>query len=100
MNRINRIVLSTITFLALRANAGETMVEKRSNAAPRFTLEQAILTALQQNPNIMIARQEIERTLTAKGEPRYEVRYRGPDGRERSRTFRTREAAEAYNRAR
>lgn len=38
----------------------------------------------------------IERTLTAKGEPRYEVRYRGPDGRERS--FRTRKAAEAYER--
>jgi len=62
MNRINRIVLSTIAFLALQANAGETVVEKRTSAAPRFTLEQAILTALQQNPNILIARQEIERT--------------------------------------
>jgi len=62
MNRINRIVLSTIAFLALRANAGETVAEKGTRAAPRFTLEQAILTALQQNPNILIARQEIERT--------------------------------------
>ena len=62
MNRINRIVLSTIAFLALQANAGETEVEKRTSAAPRFTLEHAILTALQQNPNILIARQEIERT--------------------------------------
>src|SRR5438105_4776524 len=62
MNRINRIVLSTIAFLALQANAGETVVEKRTSAAPRFTLEQAILTALQQNPSILIARQEIERT--------------------------------------
>src|SRR5437773_2966149 len=62
MNRINRIVLSKIAFLALRANAGETVVEKRTSAAPRFTLEEAILTALQQNPNILIARQEIERT--------------------------------------
>ena len=62
MNRINRIVLSTIAFLALQANAGETVVEKRTSAAPRFTLEEAILTALQQNPNILIARQEIERT--------------------------------------
>ena len=62
MNCINRIVLSTIAFLALRATAGETAVEKRTSAAPRFTLEQAILTALQQNPNILIARQEIERT--------------------------------------
>src|SRR5438094_5344507 len=62
MNRINRIVLTTIAFLALRANAGETGVEKRTSAAPRFTLEEAILTALQQNPSILIARQEIERT--------------------------------------
>jgi len=62
MNCINRIVLSTIAFLALRATAGETAVEKRTSAAPRFTLEEAILTALQQNPNILIARQEIERT--------------------------------------
>ena len=62
MNRTKRIVLSAIAFLALRANAGETVVEKGTRAAPRFTLEQAILTALQQNPNILIARQEIERT--------------------------------------
>ncbi len=62
MNRINRIVLSAIAFLALRANAGETVVEKHTSAAPRFTLEEAILTALQQNPSILIARQEIERT--------------------------------------
>jgi len=62
MNRTKRIVQSAIAFLALRANAGETVVEKGTRAAPRFTLEQAILTALQQNPNILIARQEIERT--------------------------------------
>src|SRR5207244_12885324 len=62
MNRINGIVLSTMAFLALRANAGETGVEKRTSAAPRFTLEEASLTALQQNPSILIARQEIERT--------------------------------------
>src|SRR5947207_1718253 len=62
MNRINRIMLSTIAFLALQANAGETVVEKRTSAAPRFTLEEAILTALRQNPSILIARQEIERT--------------------------------------
>src|SRR5438477_10379332 len=62
MNRITRIVLSTIAFLALQAYAGETVVEKRTSAAPRFTLEQAILTALQQNPSILISRQEIERT--------------------------------------
>ena len=62
MNRINRILLSAIAFLTLQANGGETVVQKRTSAAPRFTLEQAILTALQQNPSILIARQEIERT--------------------------------------
>ena len=38
----------------------------------------------------------IDRRKTAKGENRYEVRYRAPDGRERSRTFRTRRDAEKY----
>lgn len=32
------------------------------SGVPRFTLDQAILTALRQNPTIQIARQEIERT--------------------------------------
>jgi integrase len=40
----------------------------------------------------------IQRRTTAVGEVRYEVRLRGPDGRERSRTFRTRKAAESYER--
>jgi hypothetical protein len=40
----------------------------------------------------------IERRTTAAGDVRYEVRLRGPDGRERSRTFRTRKAAETYER--
>src|SRR5438874_7775624 len=62
MNRINRIVLSTVLLLAVTANAGETTVESRSSSARRFTVEEAILTALQQNPSILIARQEIERT--------------------------------------
>jgi outer membrane protein TolC len=39
----------------------ETRTSSRS-AVPRFTLEQAILTALRQNPTIQIGRQEIERT--------------------------------------
>ncbi len=38
----------------------------------------------------------IERRKTSKGEPRYEVRYRTPDGTERSRTFPTRRKAETY----
>lgn len=41
--------------------AGFDTPEVRSGI-PRFTLNQAILTALQQNPAIQIARQEIERT--------------------------------------
>src|ERR1700730_15976777 len=32
------------------------------SGVPRFTLNEAILTALQQNPTLQIARQEIERT--------------------------------------
>src|ERR1700731_1778145 len=42
----------------------ETLREMRlrRTPVPRFTLDQAILTALRQNPTIQIARQEIERT--------------------------------------
>src|SRR4051794_11281969 len=38
----------------------------------------------------------IDRRKTTNGENRWEVRYRAPDGRERSRTFRTRRDAEKY----
>src|SRR5437588_5481772 len=62
MNRINRIVLCAILVLAMNVDAGETAGEARVSAARRFILEQAILTALQQNPDILRARQEIERT--------------------------------------
>jgi outer membrane protein len=62
MNRVNRIALSAAVFLAVQANAGERMVATHTGAARRFTLNEAILTALQRNPNILIARQEIERT--------------------------------------
>ena len=41
--------------------AGTEIVERHS-AVPRFTLNDAILTALQRNPDIQRARQEIERT--------------------------------------
>src|SRR5215212_7659268 len=41
--------------------AGTETVEARGGV-PRFTLDQAILTALQRNPQIQIAKQEIERT--------------------------------------
>ena len=61
MNHINRIALGAILLLAISVNAGETPGEARL-AARRFTLEQAILTALQQNPTILEGRQEIERT--------------------------------------
>src|SRR4029450_6217720 len=62
MNRINRIVRCAILVLAMNVNAGETTDETRVPGARRFTLEQAIITALQQNPDILRARQEIERT--------------------------------------
>jgi len=54
------IPLATIE-LANFALAGSDAHEARSGV-PRFTLNQAILTALRQNPTIQIARQEIERT--------------------------------------
>ncbi len=41
----------------------------------------------------------IDKRRTRSGEPRYEVRLRGLDGQERSRTFRTRKEAERYERA-
>jgi integrase len=41
----------------------------------------------------------IEKRATASGEPRYEVRLRGPDGKERSRTFRTHTEARKHQAA-
>ncbi len=41
----------------------------------------------------------IAKKLTKAREPRYEVRLRGPDGKERSRTFRTKKEAERYVRS-
>lgn len=41
----------------------------------------------------------IAKRRTRSGEVRYDVRYRGTDGKERSRTFRTRKEAERYERA-
>lgn len=41
----------------------------------------------------------IEKKTTRSGETRYEVRFRGRDGKERSRTFRTRKEAERYERS-
>ncbi len=40
----------------------------------------------------------IEKRQTREGEVRYEVRLRGADGKERSRTFRTKREAERYER--
>ena len=42
--------------------AGTEIVRMNRSVIPRFTLEQAILTALQRNASIQIAREEIERT--------------------------------------
>jgi hypothetical protein len=41
----------------------------------------------------------IDKRFTQAGDARYDVRLRGTDGRERSRTFRTRKDAERYERA-
>ena len=49
MNRLNRIALCAILVLAMNVDAGETAGEAGVPGARRFTLEQAILTALQQN---------------------------------------------------
>ena len=71
MRKVFSSFLLVVTILALLLPphllfAGtDTIVEtnsSRRSAVPRFTLEQAILTALRQNPSIQIARQEIERT--------------------------------------
>src|SRR5438477_12945047 len=62
MNRLNRIVLGVVVLLAAQANGGERTVDTHTIAARRFTLNEAILTALQQNPDVLRARQEIERT--------------------------------------
>src|SRR6478672_11198156 len=61
MNRLNRIALCAILLLATKVIGGESPGEARISGR-RFTLEQAIITALQQNPDILRARQEIERT--------------------------------------
>src|SRR5438477_9711766 len=62
MNRLNRIVLGVVVLVAAQANGGERTVDTHTIAARRFTLNEAILTALQQNPDVLRARQEIERT--------------------------------------
>src|SRR5207244_5911474 len=62
MNRINRVALSAVMLLAVQANGGERMVATDSSAARRFTLNEAILTALQRNPTLLIAEKEIRRT--------------------------------------
>ena len=61
--RMNRfILLSAVVFLAVQANGGERVVATDSSAPRRFTLDEAILTALQRNPTLLIAEQEIKRT--------------------------------------
>src|SRR5438067_9627550 len=74
MNPVNRIVLSTMVPLAVIAASsvapagtgeGSTSAgsEKYSSGKiPTFTLDPAILTALQRNPTLLIAEQEIKRT--------------------------------------
>lgn len=57
------IVLAALAFLPrLLLLAGSDITQINRSAIPRFTLEQAVLTALQRNADIQRARQEIERT--------------------------------------
>ena len=68
MRKLFLSALFLVSLLALIPSdglfAGSDTREVRAvrSGVPRFTLTQAILTALQQNPSIQIARQEIERT--------------------------------------
>jgi len=57
-------LLAAVPLAPLLFAGTETLTELRlrRTPVPRFTLDQAILTALRQNPAIQIARQEIERT--------------------------------------
>src|SRR5436190_14981180 len=59
-------LVTAVVFLASSAPwvafAGSDTVAVRSSAVPRYTLNDAILAALQRNPDIQRARQEIERT--------------------------------------
>jgi outer membrane protein len=58
------LLLAGLVLSPLLFGGTETLTELRlrRTAVPRFTLEQAILTALQRNADIQKARQEIERT--------------------------------------
>jgi outer membrane protein TolC len=66
MRKVFSSFLLLVTILALlpppRPILAGTEIVSVYSQVPRFTLEQAILTALRQNPTIQIARQEIERT--------------------------------------
>src|SRR6478609_573873 len=62
MNRLSRVALSAVMLLAVQANGGERGVATDSSGPRRFTLNEAILTALQRNPTLLIAEQEIKRT--------------------------------------
>src|SRR6266446_1338236 len=63
MRKLSYSVLILIALVALgRLFAGSDAGVRVRSQAPRFTLSDAILTALRQNPTIQIARQEIERT--------------------------------------
>ena len=62
MNRLSRVALSAVMLLAVQANGGERGGATDSSAPRRFTLNEAILTALQRNPTLLIAEQEIKRT--------------------------------------
>src|SRR5438270_13015621 len=51
-----------LTPLLFAGTESRTQLRLRKSVVPRFTLDQAVLTALQRNADIQKARQEIERT--------------------------------------
>ncbi len=59
---IDLVVVITLLSPCSALHAGTEMVGVEKGGVPRFTLNDAILTALQRNPDIQRARQEIERT--------------------------------------
>jgi outer membrane protein len=59
-NRILRAIFISAVLTVINLHAGDGPATGR--APRRFTIEEAVLTALQQNPDILRARQEIERT--------------------------------------
>ena len=62
MNRLSRVALSAVVLLAVQANGGKGWSQRIAARREDLPLNEAILTALQRNPTLLIAEQEIKRT--------------------------------------